>query len=1651
MELLTKEARRVWIPNHPTLGYAPGRVDDNADDGDALCVVDDEGAKYRVPKAEALGVDPACLTGVDDLLVLGDFNEPALLHNIRVRYLDEKIYTGIGNPILISVNPYQNIPGLYSQERMKEYKRGGSKPSGQGAGGLPIHVYSIADAAYRAMLQEQSSQSIIISGESGAGETEATKRILAYLAELQARGETGAAKRSVESQVLDANPVLEAFGNAKTVRNDNSSRFGKFIEVEFDSGGKLLSAQISNYLLEKCRIITQQPEERNYHIFYQVCAGADRFDNMPEGVRSLSAADFEYTAMCDAIPGVDDAADFKDVLDCMTSLGFTLAERNSALQIVSAVLHLGQLSFSTCAKNGQDGVVVKDDATVALICKLLGVQPERLREVLEQKTLEDPLTKKTIHMPHDTSSASLTRHSMAKVVYARLFDWLVWRINESISSKAANRDVRKIGLLDIFGFEVFEWNSFEQLCINFANEKLQQHFNSHMFTLEQRLYNTEGIAWNHITFQDNQHIIDSLDKKPLGLFCLIDSECLMPAAKDSTLFGKIENTFKNNKVIYKASRFASMDFAVAHYAGEVVYCVDTFLEKNTDKLHADIVNLLKESKLEVVHKLFTDPRFAPETSQKGLGAAGSGAAARRPKARAGAGDDHRGGRQNVTVSMMFREQLERLVDDLNKTNPRYVRCIKPNANKMPGEIDSVDVLRQLRCAGMLESIRIRRAGYAVRRPFKEFFNRFRILAPHVAASGPDPDYRSLCQRLLTHVEERLRREGTVLDDKPSQIGHTRVFMKEEFERHMERLIVESAKRQVAMIQRCWRGFMQRRRYRAIREAALEVQAALRTNRAMRAYQELKQRHYAAVQLQASLRVVALREAFLRKRKAAVTFQRFARGWRCRRRLGGIKSKAAAEKLRRLREEEERRAAFEKAREEAQRKEEENRAELERVQEEARRKDAELEAMRQRLEQTQRNSLQLAASSSDALQAAEEVARERARVAAEDAARKARAEEDAAEREREQARQAQIAQMEEENRLLKERLQAAEEAKLAQEAAKRRYEEELREQRQREAAAEQKAAALERAMKEMQTTDVSSSMMLPKGLDLDTSIRNAELKLGGESDAVRQLRSELLVRLGGGMPMGAMASPSPSAIHALGSSLRPDKGDLAKTSFEDDLDPPMRKTIMNQRQIFEQLKAQMREATESTVETRDIEIDSLQTVSSEQVKQLEEDIRRLRKENAALKTSCFSSQEEATERASEASALLQQVSMLQAELEDLRYSHRGELQANIQQLHVLAATSEQQIADIQRQSQRANEAEGRAARFETEARQLEAECQAKQEQLDRLEENLQVLRSGMAESDQADHRSRQENQRLKAELENRSNELVNVKQVLDNVMNAHVPVEEAQKWKVKAQSLEQQYSQALRSNQQFSAAWGLMSDAASARGGDLRDLQIRLQILEREQEEKDQELKTADLEKKDMQAQMENMQSSCTYFQNKYKATAAELRKAQKEHAQAAEGFAHARAQVSELAREREGLCARVAKLNERQAQAQGQNQEQGHRLMACEDCLKELLALHAEQLSAAGKSSGSHTEELREKTRSTVSRLRSLLGGARETASGSRNGHDAGAGHGRAETVHRSAAGYPAAAMQQQQQAKISLQQSQEHHGRASLLSQMNMSQQFKS
>jgi len=913
MEILSDGKRQVWIPDHPTLGWAVGQVDKLEDEN--LIVYDEQGSKFVIPHDKTSTVQSCCLNGVEDLLTLSDFNEGALLHNIRVRYFQEQIYNGVGSPILISVNPYAPMPHLYSSKVHRQYRALSQRRAAGEDVVMPPHLFSVADSAFMAMLHSTKNQSIIISGESGAGKTEATKKILQYLANIQKGVEMESPKssdrNSIEQQVLRSNPILEAFGNAKTVRNDNSSRFGKFIEIKFDMQGKLQSAVVSSYLLEKCRIVKQGPEERNYHSFYQICRGLQlpKFAHIQEMLRVEGPETYVYTQTCTELDDVDDAEEFDTMVDCLRSLKFSESDIQQLLQITVGVLNLGNLTFEEKDNTGSAVISDSEIKRSEKIAELFQVPHKDLAWMLGHRRLEDPFTKNIINMSMDTQAASYTRHSMAKVIYHHMFEWLVKRVNDATyGTGISQKECKKIGLLDIYGFEVFEFNSFEQLCINFANEKLQQHFSMHMFTLEQQLYSEEGICWAHIEWKDNREIIDALEGKRGGLFAQLDSECMMPQATDKTLQTKILTATKGNpitaSIIYKPHRFESSDFAVAHYAGEVIYDVNGFLEKNMDKLHSDITDLLKASKLDLLNTLFNNPLYAgagpkPETKDRRT-------SVRNPILKRTVA------KPNMTVSFAFRQQLDTLVADLNETFPRYIRCIKPNSNKRPRDFDSIEVLRQLRCAGMLESIRIRRAGYSVRRIFKDFFQHFRLLSPHLSARGEDADYKELCRKLLTFLDTKLEREGIVFPPSSWQLGRSKVFIREEVQVEYEKRLAKNATAFCVRISSAWRGFLTRREYRQKKEAAVQMQSILRMTQQIKRYKRKLLEHQSCMIIQRICRGAPRRRHFLLNRRAAVHVQRIFRGWRTRRRVGELKKKNARERIRKMQEEDRLRADAEAA-------------------------------------------------------------------------------------------------------------------------------------------------------------------------------------------------------------------------------------------------------------------------------------------------------------------------------------------------------------------------------------------------------------------------------------------------------------------------------------------------------------------------------------------------------------------------------------------------------------------------------------------------------------------------------------------------------------------------------------------------------------------
>ncbi|CAK0796130.1 unnamed protein product, partial [Prorocentrum cordatum] len=1307
------EGGQVWIENHPTEGWTPGRVDSVAASG-CYIVVDESGQQFEVPQDKARPVDTACLRGVDDLLALGDFNEGGLLHNVRVRYFRDEIYTGIGTPILISMNPFAKLPGLYSEEKQRTYRD--TSAAGGGDLDLPPHLFSVGAASYTAMLTDVRNQSIIISGESGAGKTEATKRILAYFANLQ--GVPPAGVQSIEDQVLKSNPILEGFGNAKTIRNDNSSRFGKYIDIQFDTAGKLKSARVSSYLLEKSRIVKQQPDERGYHAFYQLCAGTTVgfHQELSAELGLQSSSDHQYICGTTDIAGVDDAADFAEMVDCMKSLGFSDDERDSVFKIAASVLHLGDLEFQE-QDNSNDGSRICDMSKASQICRLLQVDETEFAKVFQFRTLEDPFTHKIIDMPQKEQDASNTRHSMAKCLYSRLFEWLVWRINESTKAKEVSKaqDCKKIGILDIYGFEVFDWNSFEQLCINFANEKLQQHFNSHMFTMEQQLYSEEGISWSHIEWQDNREIIDTLEKKPVGLFPILDSECLMPNGNDTNCLGKIWNTFKSNKVVYKPSRFGDTRFAIAHYAGEVIYDIVGFLEKNIDKLHNDIINLGRSSSMPLLKALFSDPRFAlelaPPPAAAGRCPTPRGATPVRGATTPRSTTPTRGGaaagagaraKQNVTVSMMFRLQLDQLVDDLNQTNPRYIRCIKPNANKAPHEFDSVDVQRQLRCAGMLESIRIRRAGYSVRRPFKDFYNRFRLLCPGVTpASKANPDFKDLSQQLLSKLEARWAKEGQPMAEKSWQVGRSKVFMKEALQEMLERGMSTALHVYVVRLQTRWRACRARRLFLKTRASAAVLQAGLRTIRAATAFQ-LRRR---------------------RLRCAAVALQRRFRGWSCRRKFGRLKGEMAAERIQRIREEEEQReelAAAKRAAEERRRAEEEAQARLERERAEELARQAALEKERE-AERQRRLEEELAS-----LRAENAALRRRAAEPQADPAELAAARAEGEElRGQLQRARSQVGALEAGEEALRAELRELRDGRLRLEEEARDAREALESERAAGGASASAELSLQRAKAQTLELELEASRRHAERLQ-EQIVEMAKSEGASRSEGLDDIRRELSkissmrgpppeAAAGDDRPRGAGAAEPLRTIEAL----RTMEGDGLRMS----LHPGGRKSLMDQRLIFESLREQFQEAVTPRGERPPPPVALALGTTGLKVS---DEVLELRRTNTDLSARVECLERELREGAEEASRMLQSNGELRAELQGLRsrlepaQDHQARLARAEEQCEALRRSVEQH----QRAAQSAERSRAEGDRI---AKGVESENKRLREELNEVTGRLRSTR------------------------------------------------------------------------------------------------------------------------------------------------------------------------------------------------------------------------------------------------------------------------------------------------------------------------------------
>lgn len=856
--------------------------------------------------------DPA-ESEVEDLINLPYLHEPAILHCLQKRYDGNEIYTYTG-PILIAVNPFKKVPLYTTQILEMYYNLGLLKSQGIESSGLPPHVYAISDAAYRAMMgvilnssahataDVKSDQVILISGESGAGKTESTKIVLKYLTTLgSASGSMETEMGSIMDKILQSNPILEAFGNAKTIRNDNSSRFGKYIELNFNKRGHLIGGSIRTYLLEKVRLPTQQPGERNFHIFYQMAAGGSLEERRKWNVDNIR--DFNYTnrGKIFELRWVNDAEEFESTRRALTTLGFPLEFQDSLLDVMAGLLHLGQLQFAADA-SGEGSIL----ATTTVVTKsfescatLFGVEVEPLLFALTTRIIV--ARNETYEKKLKPQECLAARDALAKALYGKIFDWIVVTINQNIQVEESKIRAN-IGVLDIFGFECFKENSFEQLCINYTNETLQQQFNQFVFKMEQAEYSKEKIEWSFIEFPDNQECLDLIEHRTTGILAMLDDVCKLPEATDEKFANRLYKDLKSHpRFGFTASQKSNLQFSVNHYAGIVVYTSTHFVDKNRDEFPREANGLFKASKNSLIFDLFqqVDVIVAAPTSLS-----------------------RRATTIKESVGTQFKDQLDRLMKKIYETAPHYIRCLKPNDENVADSFNRVRTTEQLRYGGVLEAVRVARSGFPVRLNHSEFYTRYRIIANpfnpqtsklprvlHSTKHGHAADPRALCQSLIALLWDETvpeesdgksgapRRRRSVVEDLKAwkgkakiatesvQIGQTKVFMRKQahdiLESRRSRRLLAAVKRiqcsyrgyllriwfitlikAVRVLQRSFRGYKGRCQAQEIRRtsAATKIQTAFRSHMWYWKYNKFI---YATVHYQSIWRGIVARREFSR--------------------------------------------------------------------------------------------------------------------------------------------------------------------------------------------------------------------------------------------------------------------------------------------------------------------------------------------------------------------------------------------------------------------------------------------------------------------------------------------------------------------------------------------------------------------------------------------------------------------------------------------------------------------------------------------------------------------------------------------------------------------------------------------------------------------
>ncbi|XP_074550316.1 unconventional myosin-Ib isoform X3 [Halichoeres trimaculatus] len=738
------------------------------------------------------------MIGVGDMVLLEPLTEDSFLDNLRNRFDHSEIYTYIGS-VVISMNPYRSLP-IFTPDKVEEYRNRNFYE-------LSPHIYALADEAYRSLRDQDKDQCILITGESGAGKTEASKLVMSYVAAVCGKGQE---VNKVKEQLLQSNPVLEAFGNAKTVRNDNSSRFGKYMDIEFDFKGDPLGGVISNYLLEKSRVVKQPRGERNFHIFYQLLSGASD-DTLKKLKLDRDFSKYNYLSLDSAaVNGLDDAANFRTVRNAMQIVGFMEDEVQSVLELVAAVLKLGNIEFKPESRcNGTDESRIKDKNDLKEMCELLGIEQSVLERAFSYRTVEAKLEKVSTTL--NVAQAYYARDALAKNLYSRLFSWLVTRINESIKAQTKARH-KVMGVLDIYGFEIFEDNSFEQFIINYCNEKLQQIFIELTLREEQEEYVREGIEWTNIEYFNNAIICDLIENNQNGILAMLDEECLRPGTvSDETFLDKLnticaehqhfESRLSKNSKFLNDHSLPHSCFRIQHYAGKVLYRTEGFVDKNNDLLYRDLSQAMYKATQSLIKQLFPEGNPAKVNLK-------------RPP----------------TAGSQFKASVGTLMKNLQTKNPNYIRCIKPNDKKAPHIFTDSLVRHQVRYLGLMENVRVRRAGYAFRQPYEPCLERYKMESkrtwPHW--KGPAREgVEVLMADLQVPTEEYAYGRSKIFIRNP----RTLFFLEERRKQCLEDL--------ATLIQKIYRGWKCRSHFLLLKESQIVVAAWYRRYAQQKKYKQIK--------------------------------------------------------------------------------------------------------------------------------------------------------------------------------------------------------------------------------------------------------------------------------------------------------------------------------------------------------------------------------------------------------------------------------------------------------------------------------------------------------------------------------------------------------------------------------------------------------------------------------------------------------------------------------------------------------------------------------------------------------------------------------------------------------------------------------------------